>query len=83
MLSKRLKAPAGSFHAKWVAGYTAPEYRALTSWLRSFVDGMEESVSEEQRARMLRAFRASTRYEYLFWDAAWRLRGWPGVERHG
>jgi thiaminase/transcriptional activator TenA len=83
MLSKRLKAPAGSFHAKWVAGYTAPEYRALTWWLRSFADGMGETVSEEQRARMLRAFRASTRYEYLFWDAAWRLRGWPGVERHG
>ena len=66
-----------------MAGYTAPEYRALTSWLRSFVDGMDETVSEEQRERMLRAFRASTRYEYLFWDAAWKLKGWSDVERHG
>jgi thiaminase len=26
---------------------------------------------------MLAAFRRSAQYEWLFWDGAWRQRGWP------
>jgi thiaminase/transcriptional activator TenA len=77
-LQRTLKAPAGSFHARWVAGYTAPEYREMTAWLRGFVDSLEVSITEERRHRMEAVFRASVRYEYLFWDAAWNLRGQGG-----
>ena len=31
------------------------------------------------RAAMLAAFARSARYEFLFWDGAWRQRGWPAV----
>ena len=75
-LERELTAPDGSFHARWVAGYAAPEYREMTAWLKEFVDRMGESVTGDQRSRMTQAFQASTRYEYLFWDAAWNLQGW-------
>ncbi len=76
-LAANLQAPGGSFHARWVAGYNDPAYQEMTVWLRDFVDELGRSATEGQRARMLSAFRASTRYEYLFWDAAWNLEEWP------
>jgi thiaminase/transcriptional activator TenA len=29
------------------------------------------------RAAMLDAFRRSTRFEWMFWDSAWRREQWP------
>lgn len=78
-LARRLKAPEDSFHARWVAGYNDPGYQELTAWLRNFIDDLGASATEDQKRRMLSAFRESTRYEYLFWDAAWNLQQWPGV----
>ena len=77
MLGASMTAPADSFHARWIAGYNAPEYRELTAWLRRFVDRLGKSASDEEEERMRQAFHASTQYEYLFWDAAWRLELWP------
>ncbi len=71
------KAAEGSFHARWIEGYNAPEYQQMTTWLKAFVDDLGKSATERQRSRMLSAFSASTRYEYLFWDAAWNLQQWP------
>lgn len=76
-LSKLSKAPADSFHARWIAGYNAPEYQQMTTWLRGFVDKLGNSATDRQRDRMLSAFRNSTRHEFLFWDAAWNLQQWP------
>ncbi|MEX2377010.1 MAG: thiaminase II [Dehalococcoidia bacterium] len=75
-LAARLTAPEGSFHVRWVAGYNIPEYQQLTEWLRGFVDILGDGASPRVRERMVEVFRASTRYEYLFWDAAWRLEPW-------
>lgn len=75
-LAPVLQRSPDSFHARWVAGYNDPAYRRLTGWLRGFVDQLGQSSTEHQRQRMLTTFRASTRYEYLFWDAAWKLQGW-------
>ena len=71
LLEHRERPDANSFHSRWVAGYCAPEYRKLTGWLREFVDDLGAVAPADQKQRMHAAFRASTRYEYLFWDAAW------------
>ena len=31
------------------------------------------------RAEMLSAFRRACQYEWLFWDGAYQLRGWPPI----
>jgi len=64
-----------SFHSRWVAGYCEPEYRKMTEWLRGFVDVVGAAATVEVRGRMEVAFRVSTRYEYMFWEAAWVSRG--------
>ena len=76
-LAAIMKTSEDSFHARWVASYNSPAYRELTAWLRGFVDTLGRSATTVQRARMLGAFKTSTHYEYLFWDAAWTLQEWP------
>lgn len=71
------KAPEHSFHARWIEGYNSPEYQQMTTWLRQFVDELGAASTDAQRKRMLDVFRESTKYEYLFWEAAWNLEQWP------
>ena len=73
LLEHRDRPDPESFHSRWVAGYCDPAYRDLTGWLKGFVDELGRVAPPDKRQRMLAAFRASTRYEYLFWDAAWRV----------
>jgi len=72
LLEPRDRPDPDSFHSRWVAGYCDPAYRELTAWLKGFVDELGKNASAETKLRMRAAFKASTRYEYLFWDAAWR-----------
>jgi thiaminase/transcriptional activator TenA len=41
-----------------------------------FVDEMAERVGGQEREAMRYAFMASSRYEYMFWEAAYRREGW-------
>ena len=36
-----------------------------------------EGCGEAELDRMREAFVVSSRYEYMFWDAAWRMEEWP------
>ncbi|MFW6174325.1 MAG: thiaminase II [Chloroflexota bacterium] len=76
-LAETMTAEPGSLHARWIAGYTDPEYQRLTKWLVGFTDRMAESAGPAERARMSRLFGESLRHEYMFWDAAWNLQVWP------
>jgi thiaminase/transcriptional activator TenA len=57
--------------------YADPDFAALADWCRGLVDRLADGTSDEQRRRMEEAFVASSRYEYLFWDASWKLEAWP------
>ena len=72
-LAAHLRAPEGSLHRRWVAGYNSPEYQEVTAWLKGFVDGLAVRAGEAERERMSAAFAESTRQEFLFWEAAWNL----------
>lgn len=70
-LEPNLTAPAGSLHSRWVEGYCAPEYRAVTEWLKGFVDRLAVEADDLVREGMSEVFGESTRQEFLFWQAAW------------
>ena len=53
--------------------YASPEFAALATWLRELLDALTGTVSEERLAEI---FCASARYEYLFWDMAYRMESW-------
>ena len=63
-------------YAEWIEMYSSPEYRDLAARLRSTFDRVAARASEDEQARLSDIFIASSRYEYAFWDAAWREEQW-------
>jgi thiaminase (transcriptional activator TenA) len=69
--------PADDRYARWIRMYADPEFGALADWCRGLVDRLAEGAGEAQRRRMEEAFVTSSRYEWLFWEMAWRRETWP------
>jgi thiaminase/transcriptional activator TenA len=40
-------------------------------------DQVGERIAETERRRLSDHFETTSRYEWMFWDAAWRLEEWP------
>jgi thiaminase/transcriptional activator TenA len=74
LLAERGKPTTAPFYCHWIEMYASPEFAALAEWLRELLDSLEGTVSER---RLQEIFSTSARYEYLFWDMAYRLEEWP------
>jgi thiaminase/transcriptional activator TenA len=64
-------------YAAWIEQYSGEEFTELTEWCKELMDDVAATASERERERYLELFVTSARYEYMFWDAAWREEGWP------
>ena len=64
-------------YAAWIDTYAAPSFGEATDRVRALVDAADAQGSDTTRAAMARAFRTATRYEWMFWDSAYRREGWP------
>jgi thiaminase/transcriptional activator TenA len=64
-------------YCRWVDMYASEEFQSLAAWLRQLVDEAAQGLGPAELARAEQAFLTSARYEYLFWDMAWKLEEWP------
>jgi thiaminase/transcriptional activator TenA len=73
------KAPPASDHpyVDWLSTYASPDFDAVGTWIRERLDARAASLGPEEEARLYEIFLISTRYEWLFWEMAWRLEQWP------
>ena len=56
--------------------YNSEEFAGLAQWLRDFIDRETVGLSSESLVVLSDIFIQSSRYEYLFWDAAYRMETW-------
>ena len=63
-------ATEGSLHRRWITGYNAPEYRAVTVWLKEFVDKWAADAGVEWRVRLQGLLAAGGRQALGVWCAA-------------
>ena len=76
-LGEALEVAEHAIYTEWAGFYTAGLLaESVEAWC-GFVDRGAVDGGPELRATMRRAFLTSARYEYLFWDAAYRREGWP------
>lgn len=61
-------------YVEWARAYLSREYEELVEELKDLVDGLYEGVGYE---RLKRIFLTASRYEWMFWDMAYRMEGWP------
>jgi thiaminase/transcriptional activator TenA len=64
-------------YVDWLTTYASPDFDAVGVWIRERLDARAASLSPEEEARLHEIFLVSTRYEWLFWEMAWRLEEWP------
>lgn len=69
--------PAGERYARWIDMYSSAEFAELADWCRKLVDQLASELPEDMLRRMEEAFLTSSRYEFLFWEMAWREERWP------
>jgi thiaminase (transcriptional activator TenA) len=64
-------------YEKWIQTYGGEEFTDLVRAVLDAADRALKDASPRQRESARRAFLTTSRYEYMFWDAAWRLETWP------
>lgn len=68
--------PEDDRYADWIETYSGDEFTELTTWCKALMDDVAADATDTERDRYLDLFRTSARYEYRFWDAAWRQEEW-------
>lgn len=69
--------PADHPYRDWLLTYANPDFAAVGTWMRAVVDDEATRLDAHAKQRLLEIFRTSSRYEYMFWDMAWRREAWP------
>jgi thiaminase (transcriptional activator TenA) len=72
----RNAAPDNPYQA-WIDTYSGDEFGEAVQAMIATADTAAAQVTAAQRVRMQGAFTRACQYEYLFWDGAYRQRGWP------
>jgi thiaminase (transcriptional activator TenA) len=72
----REAAPDNPYRA-WIDTYADEGFGEAVRAVIAATDTAAASASETVRQRMMTAFIRSGQYEWLFWDGAYQLRGWP------
>ena len=64
-------------YGQWTHFYVEGFLQSSVDAWCGFVNEMADRVGDQEREAMRYAFMVSSRYEYMFWDAAYRREEWP------
>ncbi|MFC0622447.1 thiaminase II [Kribbella deserti] len=62
-------------YREWIATYGSEEFDAVVESVLAVTDGLDVGTAERERCHQ--HFATTTRYEWMFWDAAYRQLEWP------
>jgi thiaminase (transcriptional activator TenA) len=74
------RVPDHPIYGDWVRSYSSnlnKELAARRGWWGETLDRIAEDAGPAQRARMRVNFIRSCKYEWMFWDMAYKMAGWP------
>jgi thiaminase/transcriptional activator TenA len=69
------KHPENYYYQTWIDLHTSQAMSDFVEWLRQTVD--RATFTQADRSRLLDIFRHVIRYEFLFWEMAYRGEKWP------
>jgi thiaminase/transcriptional activator TenA len=64
-------------YAEWIAMYGGEAFRAVVDEVLDLTDRVGADLAPAELAAMRRHFATTARYEWMFWDAAYRRETWP------
>ena len=77
LLREELGASEHPLYGQWTQFYVSGLLEDSVAAWRGFVDRQARLAGTEELAAMRQAFLTSSRYEFMFWDAAYRREQWP------
>jgi len=69
-------APEDRRYAQWIAMYSSREFAELAEWCRELLDSLAAGLPERDLKKLEEAFLTSSRYEWQFWEMAWKMERW-------
>jgi thiaminase (transcriptional activator TenA) len=64
-------------YQRWIDTYAGDEFAAAVAAVLAVADRIGDSLGADEAVRSQRHFVTTSRYEWMFWDAAWRQEAWP------
>jgi thiaminase (transcriptional activator TenA) len=64
-------------YQRWIDTYGAAEFGAEALEVIAVTDKLGPVLAPAERERVRRHFRATSRYEWMFWDMGYRQENWP------
>jgi thiaminase/transcriptional activator TenA len=64
-------------YQRWIDTYGGDEFGGAVREVLAVTDGLGGGLAPAERARAHRHFRATSRYEWMFWDMGYRKERWP------
>ena len=71
------KGSPNPLYQRWIDTYASEEVWAIVQKLIGIVDAAVEGLSEFRQEVLRHHFTVASRYEWMFWDMAWRMETWP------
>ncbi|MFQ5936066.1 MAG: TenA family protein, partial [Acidiferrobacterales bacterium] len=71
------RASPNNAYQAWIDTYADEEYGDAVREVIAIADRLGDHVSPGMLTTMHAAFKRAAQFEWMFWDAAWRLEDWP------
>ncbi|GGO86346.1 thiaminase II [Wenjunlia tyrosinilytica] len=71
------KSSPDPLYARWIAAYGDEAFQSVVRRVLGIADRVGQDCSPAQRRGAVEHFTTTARYEWMFWDAAWRKESWP------
>jgi thiaminase/transcriptional activator TenA len=64
-------------YGEWIRMYASAEVQEIATWTCALLDELTVESRPKERERLLETYMTSSRYEYMLWDAAYKMESWP------
>ncbi len=64
-------------YRRWIDTYASEEFGTVVQQVLDVMDQAAGDLPQSRRARVQEHFVTTSRYEWMFWDAAYRQEAWP------
>jgi len=68
---------AGPLYRRWIETYGSEEFAEVVRAVLALTDRLGPALGQAERASTARHFAITSRYEWMFWDMAYRRERWP------
>ncbi len=73
---ERIGSPESLFQ-RWIGTYASADFGGVVRDVLQATDATASELSQRERETMRRHFITTSRYEWMFWDMAYRRETWP------